>query len=244
MPGSGVYFRAQSVYLCHKVFKQYDKVFKSMSQQLRLFACALMLLGLGSSGLDAQTTFNIGANLPPVLTASVNQIIQPIYIADSIDVGNSLQVNGGTPTYTYAWTPASIFGDPTAAVTRLKFADTTTVPTVSLTVTDANGCEVTDSITVDYSVDLRDLQLQDVSLEVFPNPNSGTFSVKLDGKPSAAPMQLLVMDALGRTVYSEELPRFQGSLTKELNLSDLSEGAYFLGIYREGKQTFKKLMIQ
>jgi hypothetical protein len=80
-------------------------------------------------------------------------------------------------------------------------------------------------------------------MTIYPNPNSGTFSVSLKGQPTGNGMELVVMDALGRTVYSEKMPRFQGSLNKELDLSGLSEGAYFLGFYSEGKQVFKKLMI-
>jgi hypothetical protein len=56
-------------------------------------------------------------------------------------------------------------------------------------------------------------------------------------------MELIVLNALGRVVYSEQIPRFSGQFNQYLDLSGLSDGAYFLGIYSEGKQVFKMFSI-
>ncbi|MEM0998237.1 MAG: T9SS type A sorting domain-containing protein [Bacteroidota bacterium] len=218
-----------------------------MSQNLRGFACALLLVGVMAVG-DAfaqPPTFTIGSNLPPILTVtnSGSGTLQPMNIANADSVGQGLTVTGGTPVYTYAWQPASLFADPTAAATTVDFADVTSVLEIFRTTTDQNGCTVTDTINVDFSTVRAGLVQLDVALEVFPNPNSGAFTVVLQGAPSAAPLDLLVYDGLGRVVYAEALGRFQGHLTKELNLSDLAKGAYFLSLSREGKQAFTKLMI-
>jgi hypothetical protein len=167
--------------------------------------------------------------------------IQPIYLADSLDI--VAQPVGGVPGYTYAWGPANIFGSPTSAIAKVKFNDLVTVNEVTLKTTDSNGCIALDTSAVDYSISAAEMNSLDIDMNIYPNPNSGTFSVSLKGKPTGQGMELVVLDALGRMVYSEQLARFAGTLNKELDLSGLSEGAYFLGFYSDGKQVFKKLMI-
>lgn len=215
-----------------------------MSQILRLFSCALLLswwIGLSSASAQPQT-FTLVSNVPSVHTVSTNPgYIQPTNVADSSDV--LAMPMGGTPNYTYEWTPANLFGNPTALNTKVKFDDTTSVFLLTLKSTDANGCIAEDTMGVDYLLQASGYNTLDIDMNIYPNPNSGTFSVSLQGKPTGNGMDLVVLDALGRMVYSEKLARFQGNLTKELDLSGLSDGAYFLGFYSEGKQVFKKLMI-
>ena len=215
-----------------------------MNQILRLFACALLLSWwVGLSPGHAQTqTFTLASNLPSVHTVSTNiTMLQPTNIADS---SNLVAIPaGGTASYSVEWMPASIAGNPTSLSTNVKFPDTSTVSMITVRSTDSNGCIAEATIAVDYSLPISSYNSLDIDLNIYPNPNSGTFSVSLKGKPTGNGMELVVLDALGRMVYSEKLARFQGSLNKELDLSGLSKGAYFLGFHSEGKQVFKKLMI-
>jgi uncharacterized repeat protein (TIGR01451 family) len=61
----------------------------------------------------------------------------------SVQIGGSPTGSGGTPPYTYSWTPTAGLDDPTSANPNASAAGTYTVR-----VTDANGCWDEDSVTV------------------------------------------------------------------------------------------------
>lgn len=63
------------------------------------------------------------------------------YPCDTLE-GNA---SGGTPPYSYSWAPTEGLSDPNSATTDVCPTVTTTY---TLTVTDANGCESTDEVTV------------------------------------------------------------------------------------------------
>lgn len=202
----------------------------------------LMTLCLAAFSAEAQTTITLASNLPPVHTASISPgSLLPLNLADSLVV--SAVPAGGTPGYSYAWGPASVFGDPVAMSTKLKFNDTVTVREITLQTTDANGCIALDTAAVDYALPVVPANTLGLEMAVFPNPSSGTVTVTLQGKPTGQDLELVVLDAIGRRVHTERLARFQGSLSRELDLSGLGAGAYFLGFQSGGKQVFKKLMV-
>jgi len=79
-------------------------------------------------------TGQITISQPNALIASVPVITQPGCTGDCNGVINAI-ISGGTPIYTYAWSPASITG---------SFGDSLCAGNYSVTVTDANGCTVTE----------------------------------------------------------------------------------------------------
>ena len=217
-----------------------------MNRKLTLFAFAFSLLWCMGSGLGwSQTYFNVGSNLPPILLAETgDNALFPLHIGDPIPVGVNFMVTGGTPGFTYAWSPAANFTDATIASPDFMMFDTVTVDTIFVVVTDSRGCIARDFVPVDYTTSVAGGFGLAIDLTLIPNPNAGIFSVQMSGKPSPKGMELVVLDALGRSVYSENLNRFSGFLQKELNLSGLSEGVYFLGLYSGKQQIFRKLMIR
>jgi uncharacterized repeat protein (TIGR01451 family) len=58
-------------------------------------------------------------------------------------IGGSPTASGGTPPYTYSWTPSVVLDDPTSPNPSTSAAGTYTV-----VVTDANGCQASDSVVV------------------------------------------------------------------------------------------------
>jgi hypothetical protein len=60
-----------------------------------------------------------------------------------INVGGSPTATGGTPPYSYAWTPSAFVGNPVLANTT---ASNTITTTFQVLVTDSNGCTDTDTI--------------------------------------------------------------------------------------------------
>jgi hypothetical protein len=81
----------------------------------------------------ATRTFNI--TQPPALVTSGSQ--NNVSCFGGSNGSATVTVTGGVPTYSYNWTPGNPSGDGTNAVTGL------TAQTYTVTVTDANGCQIT-----------------------------------------------------------------------------------------------------
>lgn len=82
-----------------------------------------------------------------------------------------------------------------------------------------------------------------VSVQVFPNPNEGLFTLAINAK-EAANYQLSLVDVVGRTVLQKELSVELGNNTLTMDASTLSKGIYHL-VLRENQQQFTyKLVIQ
>lgn len=94
--------------------------------------------------------------------------------------------------------------------------------TVSYSYTDAGNCTVRKvssiQVTTCTAVGLTELT-NAATLEVFPNPNNGTFSIKADKN-----MRLNIMNELGQVIETLDLT----STTTEVSISHLASGIYFL----------------
>lgn len=74
------------------------------------------------------------------------------------------------------------------------------------------------------------------SLEIFPNPTDGTFTLIPSGEIST----IYIYDVLGNTVYNQKL---QGKT--EIDLSDKPKGLYFIkAVSQDGKTEMKKVITQ
>jgi hypothetical protein len=93
----------------------------------------------GCEGLDTVTV-----NVDPAPTANAGPDVN-IAAGGSTTIGGSPTGTGGTPPYTYSWSPTTGLDNPSAANPIASPASTTTY---TVTVTDANGCQGTDAVTV------------------------------------------------------------------------------------------------
>ncbi len=77
----------------------------------------------------------------------------------------------------------------------------------------------------------------------FPNPNQGKFTLSFDA-PAELPTSVRISDLSGREIYREDLVRIEGNYTKELDISNNTEGIYLLQIVQGDKILVKKLLLQ
>ncbi len=92
-----------------------------------------------AKGCSVQGTVTVTVNPKPTITLSDVEVCQ----GDTVQIGAEAQ--GGTPPYSYSWSPATGLSDPKVAEPD-AFPQTTTEYTV--TVTDAKGCSVEQTVTV------------------------------------------------------------------------------------------------
>ena len=102
----------------------------------------------------------------------------------------------------------------------------------------ANGVNYSDSIdvVVDYLASVKPIK-EDAAVTIYPNPSSESISIQLAGMDQS---NLKMMDAVGNVIMKETI---HGS--KKLNVSDLSNGVYFLVFETaNGKSITKKLVVR
>lgn len=79
--------------------------------------------------------------------------------------------------------------------------------------------------------------------QVFPNPNAGAFTVELHLLRDTR-VDLALVDALGRTVYSGSLPAAAGQWRHHMAVDGLARGIYHLNVDLVGRRFSKRVVVQ
>ena len=82
------------------------------------------------------------------------------------------------------------------------------------------------------------------ALEVFPNPNGGQFTLRMQGIGSSEDLTLRLVDQLGRTHYEDRVDYRSGRLEQQFDFTDLPSGVYLLQIENSEGSTWKRVMIE
>ena len=208
---------------------------------------ALLLLGgWGISERALAQSFTLSSNIPATpLSVSLNSL--PDTLANApVTLFPIATPAGGIGPYSYSWGPStanySFPGDSTSPELTIDVGDP--IITYTVMVTDQNGCTAIDSFTVDPTTDASGEIEKLVSLQIFPNPNNGSFHISLKGEPFSDSFDLIVKDQLGRSIFLEHLPKFTGSFERDVQLDQLSSGIYFLGLGSGDKVIYRKLIVE
>jgi hypothetical protein len=81
-----------------------------------------------------------------------------------------------------------------------------------------------------------------VSMDVYPNPNQGAFTVSVSSSDRISG-SLSVVDQLGRTIYTRSID-ITGTKQIPLELGNISSGAYMLVINAGGNRSLKQFIIK
>ena len=81
------------------------------------------------------------------------------------------------------------------------------------------------------------------NINIYPNPNSGIFTVKIAGS-SDLHTQLVVYDMAGRIISQQSFKSDAGELNAEINRSDLVSGTYMLRVIQDGKVWNTKFVVK
>ena len=82
----------------------------------------------------------------------------------------------------------------------------------------------------------------ETTFSVYPNPNSGRFTISFDNLISK-PTRLRVSNILGKVVYTETIDHPQSMSKKQIDLHQLGAGVYFVTLETEGKSYVNKIII-
>jgi len=155
-----------------------------------------------------------------------------------VEIGGSPTAIGGTPPYSYTWTPNTNLSDPTIPNPQV-FPDATT--TYNLTIIDDISCSSSSSVKITVSTSSIS-EGSDIGLKIYPNPNNGTFNLVLEGHGTES-MILEILNNVGQIVYKEEIERLNGNYKSLINISEYSEGVYMLRLSGDQTNILQRLIV-
>jgi len=142
-------------------------------------------------------------------------------------------IEGGTPTYSYEWSN----GATSQNIDNLPPGD------YSLTVTDANGCvESFGPFTVGVSSSSFS-ELIVNRFDIYPNPVSNRLNISVEMPNNTDPIELEIVNTQSQSVF-REVHAPATILRKQISVTDLTPGSYFLRVTSNGKQAVKLFIVK
>lgn len=144
------------------------------------------------------------------------------------DGSATANVIGGFPPYTYSWAG-------TGCGTGANSSCTTICPgTYTLCISDSTGCGLCSAYTINYSLGVHEFQ-NGVYASIFPNPSSGKFTMN----SKIANGKIIIYNLFGENIYESQI----NNPNTEIDLSDKSNGIYFITIKSETESFTQKIII-
>ena len=112
-----------------------------------------------------------------------------------------------------------------------------------LTVTDGKGFVGKDTVSI--TVALGRLARESSAIKVFPNPVSDEVTLEINTGKSNTALVILITEVSGKTVYRKETVSSSNSVKMQIDMSNLTKGAYVITVLTDGidKQSFKILKL-
>ncbi|HBS86565.1 MAG: hypothetical protein A2W91_20305 [Bacteroidetes bacterium GWF2_38_335] len=108
-------------------------------------------------------------------------------------------------------------------------------------VTDANGCTATDSIFIDYVVNINEVD-DNMSLSVYPNPSKGEFFVNVNLQKDEN-LSLIIRNTQGQIILKKEAGKVS-DFKQKIDLGAFADGVYYLEVRSDSSFFVEKIVIQ
>ncbi|MBZ4035366.1 T9SS type A sorting domain-containing protein [Flavobacterium sp. 17A] len=189
--------------------------------------------------VESQTKLQFSINQAPVLKVDAGSS-KTILPGTSTVLGGSPSASGGNGNYSYLWAPSEGLSQTNVANPVANPLKTTQY---TLTVNDGKKCSTNVSVTITVSSNLGTEEMQDESgLVLYPNPSTGSFSIKSEKSLSSGPILIEIYNVLGSLVFSETI--LDGNkLNKTITLPNKSSGVYYVKLTGNGLNISKPVII-
>ena len=151
--------------------------------------------------------------------------------------GNLLSTTGGFASYQWFFNGNPISGATSASHTATQDGNYT------VTVTNAAGCSATSAPLAVIVIGITPSGFANFGLQVYPNPNAGKFTVRLDLERDRN-VSLRIFDLVGKQVWSQQGDLPFGEWKQAIDLSQLTKGTYLLDVTSEGQRMTTKVVVQ
>ena len=98
----------------------------------------------------------------------------------------------------------------------------------SVTVIDANGCSATSGLLDVTVVGIQEIPLG-IDVSVYPNPNTGEFSVEIK-VGQVQDIELKIVNLVGQVIFEDVLKHYSGTYNRVIDLKGTAKGVYELQI--------------
>jgi hypothetical protein len=167
---------------------------------------------------------------PTALTIATSSV--PTTCQACTDGSATANVSGGTPSYTYLWTPS---GQTTQTATNLGAGSYT------VTVDDAQGCTVMDTVVVSSPTGIVS-NAPGIYLHVYPNPIYNVANIEV-GHVEGEVMWITLFDVTGKLLESKQHNAPRGT-TIQMNFENYPSGAYLMEVRAGDAKTTVKVFKQ
>ena len=99
-----------------------------------------------------------------------------------------------------------------------------------------------DNISLSSVTGISDPELPEVTMNVYPNPNDGLFTLELNATEKVDYV-IEVKNVLGQLVYSETLNSFAGAYSKRLDLKGQGEGLFLVSLKTAKTERTRKVLV-
>ena len=188
----------------------------------------------------------IGATSCPIasdsLLLTIHGLPQVDLGKDTITCANQVVLfNATTPNAaSYLWLPSN---KTTATINVDSAGIGLNLKKIMVFVTDNNGCVGKDSVNISFKICGGIEELTGVSLQIFPNPNNGIFTIEVKSQQPER-VDVTIMNPSGQIVFSLRDINVDGVTSEKLNLSQLPQGAYIVQISNISGKMTRKLVIR
>ncbi len=186
-----------------------------------------------TNGCSNSDTINVTENPLPTVDLGLDTILTSLPDSITLDAGAGFDL--------YQWQDG--YSNQTYNVSSYGM--------YSVTVTDINGCQASDSIYIDL-IDEIQVKIINYKLKIHPNPAKDVFNLTIK-TANKCDLTIELMTIQGQIVYSFNSYIKRGRLTHQIDVSEFAKGVYYLRVYSVAKHTgvktkngirVKKLVIQ
>ena len=86
-------------------------------------------------------------------------------------------------------------------------------------------------------------QIQIDNLNIYPNPSRNIFNIEFSSSFTQS-LQVRIINSIGEVIFIDNLERYIGKYTKQIDLTNNAKGIYFLEIKTNNGMINKKLLLQ
>lgn len=167
---------------------------------------------------------------PAALVISTSSV--PTSCQSCTDGSATASVSGGTPSYSYFWTPS---GQTTQTATNLSAGSYT------VTVTDAEGCTIMDTVVVTAPTGIES-NAAGIYLHVYPNPIINVANIEV-GHVEGEVMSITLFDVTGKMLETKQYNVPKGT-TVQMSFENYPSGAYLMEVRAGDAKTTVKVFKQ